>query len=149
IGGCINDGSVALLGVEDPLKLYLLYFLHSQTVTLRAINQGAAQPNLNTTIVRSICVPLPPRAEQNRIIEAIEKCLSVEDNLVAGATKEVDRVERLRQAILKFALEGRLVDQAPTDEPASVLLERIKAKRAASQPATKQKAGRSRRRTAA
>ena len=54
IGGCINDGVVALLDVDYPLKLYLLYFLRLQTHRLRQINQGAAQPNLNTTIIKGI-----------------------------------------------------------------------------------------------
>ena len=76
IGGCINDGSVALLDVPYPLKLYLYYFLKSQTKRLRMINQGAAQPNLNTTIVKSICVPLPPESEQQRINLELELLLS-------------------------------------------------------------------------
>jgi len=44
IGGCINDGVPALLEVDYPLKLYLLYFLRTQTDRLRGVNQGAAGP---------------------------------------------------------------------------------------------------------
>ena len=129
IGGCINDGSVALLGVGDQLKLYLLYFLRTRTSALRSINQGTAQPNLNTTIVKSIAVPLPPSAEQLRIIQSIEEMLDVVESLDASVGTNQARSTRLRQSILKWAFEGRLVDQDPSDEPAEVLLERIRAER--------------------
>src|SRR5262249_31284648 len=56
IDGCINDGVAALLDVDYPLKLYLLYFLRTQTKSLRGVNQGAAQPNLNTMIIKAINV---------------------------------------------------------------------------------------------
>ncbi len=68
IGGCINDGVAALLDIPYPLKLYILYFLHTQTDRLRGLNQGAAQPNLNTNIIKAIAVPLPPLSEQERIV---------------------------------------------------------------------------------
>lgn len=68
IGGCINDGVAALLDVAYPLKLYLLYFLRTQTEGLRGVNQGAAQPNLNTTIYQGHkrCAPTPRRADADR-----------------------------------------------------------------------------------
>ena len=131
IGGCINDGSVALLGVGDRLKLYLLYFLRTRTSALRGINQGAAQPNLNTTIVKNIVVPLPPGTEQLRIIQSIEERLDVSESLDASVGANQARSTRLRQSILKWAFEGRLVEQDPSDEPAEVLLERIRAECAA------------------
>lgn len=126
IGGCINDGVAALLDVDYPLKLYLLYFLHTQTERLRGVNQGAAQPNLNTTIIKAVYVPLPPLAEQERIVAEMERRLSVCDELGAMVDTNLKRAARLRQAILKRAFEGKLVPQDPKDEPASVLLERIK-----------------------
>jgi type I restriction enzyme S subunit len=131
IGGCINDGSVALLDVDDYLKTYLYWFLCTQTKRLRALNQGAAQPNLNTDIVRRICVPLAPRHEVAFINELL-------DRSVQSLISQVDSVERgLRQAvaqrknILKAAFSGQLVPQDPSDEPACILLERIRAERAA------------------
>lgn len=103
IGGCINDGVAALLDVDYPLKLYLLYFLHTQTKKLRGVNQGAAQPNLNTNIIKSIVVPLPPLAEQERIVAEVERRLSVVDELEATVTANLQRAARLRQAILQQA----------------------------------------------
>jgi type I restriction enzyme S subunit len=142
IGGCINDGSVALLYLDYPTKLYLYFVLKSQTKSLRTINQGAAQPNLNTTIVKGIAVPLPPLAEQLRIVDELERRLSINDELELQMDGDLRRAERLRQSILKRAFEGRLVPQDPTDEPATVLLERIRAEREA-RPASKP-SGRSR-----
>ena len=107
IGGCINDGVAALLDVGYPLKLYLLYFLRTQTERLRGVNQGAAQPNLNTTIIKGILVPLPPIAEQQRIVEEIERRLSVVEALEAFVSMNLKRTNRLRQSILHQAFSGR------------------------------------------
>lgn len=135
IGGCINDGVAALLNVDYPTKLFLYYFLRTQTERLRNINQGAAQPNLNTSIIKSICVPLPPLAEQQRIVTELERRLSVIDELETMIENNLKRAERLRQAILKRAFEGKLVPQDPNDEPAVKLLERIREQdRGASKP---------------
>ncbi len=113
IGGCINDGVAALLNVDYPLKLYLFYFLRSQTERLRAINQGAAQPNLNTTIIKDIPVPLPPVSEQHQIVTELERRLSVLDELDAVASANGDRAERLRHSLLQKAFSGRLITTGP------------------------------------
>ena len=143
IGGCINDGSVALLGPDEPLKSYLYWFLRTQTSILRATNQGAAQPNLNTGIVRRIEVPLPPLAEQQQIVACVQA--QVEAVLVQGAA--IDRGLRLataqRQNILRAAFSGQLVPQDPNDEPASALLERIAHARSSQQAVPKRRRARS------
>jgi type I restriction enzyme S subunit len=139
IGGCINDGVAALLETDYPLKLYLLYFLRTETAKLRGVNQGAAQPNLNTSIIKAIWVPLPPLAEQEQIVSLVEERLSQIDSAAKTIDEELIRSKRLRQSILKRAFEGKLVPQNPKDEPASVLLERIKASREADQPKKKAK----------
>jgi type I restriction enzyme S subunit len=108
IGGCINDGVAALLDVGYPLKLYLLYFLRTQTEGLRGVNQGAAQPNLNTTIIKDINVPLPPLAEQTRIVAEVERRLSVVEELESVVTANLQRATRLRQSILQKAFTGEL-----------------------------------------
>ena len=138
ISGCINDGSVALLGLDETLKLYLYFFLFTQTNKLRQINQGAAQPNLNTTIVKRIILPLPPLSEQRRIVAEVERRLSVSDKMEATITESLQKAESLRQSILKKAFEGKLLNKeelekarnSPDWEPAEKLLERIRQEKA-------------------
>jgi type I restriction enzyme S subunit len=75
--------------------------------------------------------PLAPKAEQKRIALAVDELLSIAISLEAQLVNEARRIPRLRQSILKWAFKGTLVDQDPTDEPALVLLERIRAEREA------------------
>jgi len=112
IGGCINDGVAALLGLDHPLKLFLLYYLRSLTERLRGINQGAAQPNLNTTIIKAIGAPLPPLSEQHRIVAEVERHLSLADGLERIVTANLHRATRLRQSVLQAAFSGSLVPNA-------------------------------------
>jgi type I restriction enzyme S subunit len=114
IGGCINDGVAALLDVGYPLKLYLLYFLRTQTDRLRGVNQGAAQPNLNTTLIKAIKVPLPPLAEQQRIVVELERRLSVIQELETVVVANLQRATRLRESILHRAFSGELVLESAT-----------------------------------
>jgi type I restriction enzyme, S subunit len=95
------------------------------------IRTTAGQAGVSGGDVKRIPVPLPPLAEQNRIIDEQERilafALSTSNTLAASRARGI----RLRQSILKWAFEGRLVNQDPNDEPAEVLLERIRAERAA------------------
>jgi type I restriction enzyme S subunit len=129
IAGCINDGSVALLSLNEDIELYLYYFLTSITQQLRTINQGAAQPNLNTTIVKSILVPLPPLEEQKEIVFKIQSIFTAINNIEKQHQQATEKLEKLNQSILSKAFRGELVPQDPEDEPASVLLARIRAER--------------------
>ena len=70
--------------------------------------------------------PLPPLAEQRRIVLEVERRLSIADGVEKTVAQSLAQAERLRQGILKKAFEGRLVAQDASDEPAGVLLERIK-----------------------
>jgi len=88
-----------------------------------------ARPFLSLTNLRKTLIPLPPLAEQHRIVAEVERRLSVVAELEKQVEAALRRAGRLRQAVLKRAFEGRLVPQDPTDEPASALLERIRAVR--------------------
>ena len=110
---------------------------------------GSTRDFLNGKILRSIVFPLPPLAEQRRIVAEVERRLSVVQQAEAAVEAGLVRAERLRQSILKLAFSGRLVPQDPDDEPASVLLERIRAEREAAETAGKAKNKPSRRRSKA
>ncbi|MBD2458176.1 restriction endonuclease subunit S [Nostoc sp. FACHB-87] len=129
IGGCINDGSVALLFVNGEIQIYLYYFLTTLTQTLRKINQGAAQPNLNTEIVRNIKIPIPPQEELQVIIKLLNHQISTVSELKTLVNNKLELAVTLDQSILAKAFRGELVNQDPNDEPASVLLERIRTER--------------------
>ena len=90
---------------------------------------------LSVSKVSDLPVPLPPLAEQRRIVAEVERRLSVVQQAEAAVEASLARAERLRQSILKQAFSGRLVPQDPGDEPASALLERIRAEREAARPA--------------
>jgi type I restriction enzyme, S subunit len=108
IGGCINDGVAALLDVEYPLKRYLLNFLRTKTMSLRQINQGAAQPNLNTSIIKAMVVPMPPSEEQHRVVAEVDRLLSIAREAEAEGDANLKRAQALRQAILSKAFSGSL-----------------------------------------
>jgi type I restriction enzyme S subunit len=96
---------------------------------VNSLNTGSLIQHVFTSQLAEFALPLPPLAEQHRTAEEIERRFSVVSVLESTIDANLTRAERLRQAILKRAFEGRLVPQDPDDEPASVLLERIKAER--------------------
>jgi len=97
---------------------------------------GSTAPHLNVADVRVLAIPLPPLAEQERIVAEVDRHLSRADALAASIVQSKRRAQRLRRAILAAAFQGRLVPQDPNDEPASVLLDRIRAQAATAEAAT-------------
>jgi type I restriction enzyme S subunit len=122
---------------------YLTYFLNSHFAksygnTVRSF--GVNQSNINGTKLKGYPLPLPPIAEQQQVVQEIESRLSVCDKLEETITASLHQAEAapalklwsvsdLRQSILKKAFEGKLVPQDPIDEPAGVLVERIRAEK--------------------
>lgn len=112
----------------------MYYFWLSKTRELRGINMGAAQPNLNTEIIKNYSIPYCPFEQQKEVVTEIESRLSVADKIEETIAQSLKQAEALRQSILKKAFSGKLVPQDPDDEPAEKLLARIRAERAAQTP---------------
>lgn len=130
-GWVLGTGSLALRISDWVDRQYFAWVLRSPQTrrVLEGEAVGTTMTNLNQEILLGLVVPLPPAAEQARISREIERQLSVGEVLENDAERQQGRCSRLRQSILKWAFEGRLADQDPTEEPASVLLERIRAER--------------------
>ena len=113
---------------------FFAYALQAQRQYMERISTSTTISYLNKDNCNSVPIPLPPLAEQYRIVGELEKRLSIIDGLEDYLDVQISRSDRLRQSILKHAFEGKLVPQDPKDEPASALLERIRAGRKNRQP---------------
>lgn len=113
-------------------KLFLKSPLYWQSISEKKL--GIAVLNINATKLQDIDIPLPPLPEQHRIVEKIEELFSELDNGVASLKKALEQLKTYRQAVLKWAFEGKLTEKwrnAHQDslEDADTLLEQIKAER--------------------
>ena len=139
-------GKVAIAGIElttnqaccacTPYQVYnkyLLYYLMASKQKFIDLGEGGAQPNISRDKIVGFPFPLPPLAEQKRIVAKIEELLpKVEEyGKAQDALNKLNEElpDRLKKSILQEAITGRLVPQDPNDEPASVLLDKIRAEK--------------------
>lgn len=126
--GAIASSMVIIRQIAPSIDKFLFYYLESFCFRqeVKKYDNGTAQPNLSATDLKKFNYPLPPLNEQRRIVEEIETRFALADKVEKVVDDNIKQAKQLKQSILKKAFEGRLVPQDPTDEPASVLLEKIK-----------------------
>ena len=125
-----------ILGASKEFNIhYLNTILDFYKDVFRDSKIGAAIPHLNKSLFKSLIIGLPPLAEQERIVAEIEKfepLIAEYDKLEQQATKlDGEIYDKLKKSILQYAIQGKLVPQDSNDEPAAVLLERIRAEKKA------------------
>ncbi len=96
-----------------------------------AVATGTAQKTVPLKGLRNFKIPFPSLEEQNQIVQRVEQLFAFADQIEQRVTEAQVRIDKLTQSILAKAFRGELVPQDPNDEPASELLERIKAEREA------------------
>lgn len=113
----------------DVTRWYLFHFLKSPIGQEKLLKGGAGvgRPNLNAPSIESIPIPLPPLAEQIAIVDFIESTIESLGKMLEQLEHSSMESSALRQSVLRAALAGQLAKQDPSDEPASVLIERIAA----------------------
>jgi type I restriction enzyme S subunit len=129
---CVNGGTSAgylLLALLDPV-----FKARSEEIAV-----GTGVKHFRVGDVSDLKIPVAPKEEQTEIVRRVEQLFAFADQLEAKVASAKSRIDHLTQSILAKAFRGELVPQDPNDEPASVLLERIQAQRAA---APKAKRGR-------
>ncbi len=111
--------------IDNRFAFYFLTSPYDKALVDRFDN-GSAQPNLSAESVERYVVPLPPSAEQQEIVRRVEALFALADQIEARYAIATAHVEKLTQSILTKAFRGELVPQDPNDEPAAVLLEKIR-----------------------
>ena len=110
---------------------YIYHFFNSycywEQVTDKAV--GVGQPNCNGTALRELFIPLPSQAEQIRIVPVADNLLKIVDTITSEQESLSELIQTTKSKILDLAIRGKLVAQDPNDEPASVLLKRIRAEK--------------------
>ena len=132
IDGCIHDGWLVISNYEKIYDRDFLYYMLSSKVAYYQfcnVVSGAVVKNLNIEKVSLSLFPLPPLAEQERIVTKLEELLPLVERY-GDKQNSLDKLKNdfpalLKKSFLQEAVQGKLVPQDSSDEPASVLLERI------------------------
>ena len=114
--------------IDNALPEYLYTFFNSYYYWDQISNKsvGVGQPNCNGTSLKELLIPLPAKQEQKKIVDKIEEYNLYIKQLGQNKEDLLESINTLKSKILDLAIRGKLVPQDPNDEPADVLLERIR-----------------------
>ena len=130
IEACHNQNTAAIRVTETGMQpKFVYYYMLYRYEDTRRIGSGNNQRALNKERVSNLPIPLSSLAEQSVLVEVIEEHLSTIEQNDREIVNSLTKANHLRQAILKRAFSTQLVSQDPNDEPASVLLDRIRTER--------------------
>lgn len=122
-----------VFGKLDPE--YVVAFLKCPYVdgVINSVTYGVKMPRVGTETMTELLVPIPPLSEQKRIVEKLNEVTPFTDSYAEAYVRAAELNQQfpdlLKKSILQEAVQGKLVPQDPDDEPASVLLERIRAEK--------------------
>ena len=130
---CIGRGLCAIIPLEGMPLLFAYYLLAAYENIFVKQATGTTFVAITAETVKNQLIPMPPLAEQQRIADLIERLIPYVDEY-GKAESAVDQLnchfpEALKKSILQEAVQGKLVPQDPSDEPAEALLERIRAEK--------------------
>jgi len=127
---CFPDSVVGFTAQKRiVLSEYVELFIQSVRARIEAYAPATAQKNINLTTLENLVIPICSLKEQKQLVSMLDECFSKLDQTEKDIETQLKKAEALRQSILKKAFSGKLVAQDPNDEPASVLLNRIKAEK--------------------
>ncbi len=123
----VNNHAHCIDSIDKRLLKFICIYINA--INLFQYITGSAQPKLNQDNMNKILIPIPPKAEQEKILESIKIILSNINDIDLLKGKLQSNIANAKSKILDLAIRGKLVPQDPNDEPASVLLERIRAEK--------------------
>ncbi|OTA54559.1 hypothetical protein BHL93_02715 [Limosilactobacillus reuteri] len=128
-----NVGKIEMIKVENRgvSEEFIMYYLQSSYgfEQLTKHLKSTAQPSISITALRETIVPFPPLEEQKRIVAKISRLFDQIDKIELASRQYTELQSSLRSKVLEVAIHGKLVRQDSTDEPAGVLLDKIKSEK--------------------
>lgn len=133
ISATTNQACCACIPYEGIHNKYLFYYLMSMRRSYIGMAEGGAQPNISKEKIVNSLIPLPPLAEQKRIVAKIEELLPLVERYAAAYEKleqfNAKFPEDMKKSILQYAIQGKLVEQRPEEGTGEELYQQIQAEK--------------------
>lgn len=126
------NSSLLVINAKEVFNPDFVYYFFLGPTIQKLVNEkisGSAIPHLFQKDIKKFNLKVPPKEEQNKIVDVLESRFTLVENLEKSITESLSNVIIFRHSILKKAFEGKLIEQNPNDEPAQILLQKIKNKK--------------------